>query len=264
MNIYKSLNELTEYIELHLEDEIDYSILAKILAVNVYTMQRLFSLITGVSIAEYIRKRRLSNAGFDLYNGNIKVIDVAIKYGYDNATSFSRAFANFHGIKPSLVTKETKLKNFPRITFNEDIDKVEEVDYEIVELDNLELYGLSIDTNNASIGKDAPMFFKEFSNKYEKIYGEVNYGMISYDTTRDNCTKYYCLYNKEIKNFEKIVIPKSRWLKFKISSQNAKDIQAASHKFYLNFLPSCKYNLKEYGELEYYHDGITDFLIAIY
>ena len=70
--------------------------------------------------------------------------------------------------------------------------------------------------------------------------------------------------DKEIKEFEHIKIPKSKWLKFRINSQNAKDIQNISYKFYGEFLPSVKYNLKELPELEYYHDGITDFLVAIY
>lgn len=105
MNIYKVLNEITLYIDENLEYEIDYGVLAKKMGVNEYTMRRIFSLLTNITLAEYIRKRRLSNAGYDLYNGNLKVIDVAIKYGYDNATSFSRSFTAFHGIKPSQVNK---------------------------------------------------------------------------------------------------------------------------------------------------------------
>ena len=120
MNIYKSLNEITEYIDNNLEEKINYEVLARKLGVNTYTLQRLFTMIAGLSLSEYIRKRRLSNAGYDLYEDNSKIIDIAIKYQYDNPTSFSRAFEKFHGIKPSLVTKETKLKNFPRITFNEE------------------------------------------------------------------------------------------------------------------------------------------------
>ena len=123
MNIYKSLNEITKYIDDNLEENINYETLAKFLGVNVYTMQRLFTMIAGIPIAEYIRKRRLSNAGFDLYNSNSKIIDIAFKYQYENATSFSRAFEKFHGIKPSAINKETKLKNFPRIIFNEEIRK---------------------------------------------------------------------------------------------------------------------------------------------
>lgn len=79
MNIYKSLNEITKYIEDNLEEDIHYEILAKFLGVNTYTLQRLFTMIANISLSEYIRKRRLSNAGFDLYNEKLKIIDIAIK-----------------------------------------------------------------------------------------------------------------------------------------------------------------------------------------
>lgn len=264
MNIYKSLNEITKYIDDNLEENIEYGTLAKMIGINTYTLQRLFSILTGISLAEYIRKRRLSNAGYDLYQNNEKIIDLAIKYQYENATSFSRAFEKFHGIKPSLVNKETKLKNFPRIIFDEKIDLTSELDYEIISLEDFNLYGLHIDTNNDTIGVDAPRFFQETTKKFYDKYGEINYGMVTYDEEREECEKYYCLFDKEINDFEHIIIPKSKWLKFRINSQNAKEIQEMSHKFYEEFLPSCKYNLKELPELEYYHDNITDFLVAIY
>ncbi len=264
MNIYKSLNNITKYIDQNLEEEINYQPLAKMLGVNVYTMQRLFTVLAGIPLSEYIRKRRLSNAGYDLYKGNLKIIDIAIKYHYSNGTTFSRAFTKFHGIKPNQVTKNTKLKNFPRIIFNEDVNITTELNYEIITLDEINLYGLSITTDNHNISKDAPLFFKQTENKYLNKYGEVIYGMITYDIEREKSQKYYCLYDKTIEEFEHIIIPKSKWLKFTINSQNATDIQEVSHKFYKEFLPSVKYNLKELPELEYYHDGITDFLVAIY
>lgn len=265
MNIYKCLNEITKYIDDNLEEKISYDALAKIMGVNSYTMQRVFSLITGISLSEYIRKRRLSNAGFDLYTTKTKIIDIALKYQYDNATSFSRAFENFHSIKPSLVNKLSKLKSYPRIIFDEDIKNTEALEYEIIELDELELYGIGIGTTNETISIDAPNFFRNTEKKYKDKYGKIDYGMITYeDECRCRCKEYYVLYNKKISEFKKIIIPSSKWLVFKISSQEEKDIQEMSHKFYLEFLPSCKYNLKEIPELEYYHDDITEFLVPIY
>ena len=87
---------------------------------NEYTFQRLFSLITGCSFADYVRSRRLSNAGQELYLGEEKIVDIAVKYQYNNATSFSRAFEKFHGIKPSEVRKNPeKLKLYTKLHFNE-------------------------------------------------------------------------------------------------------------------------------------------------
>ena len=80
MNIYKSLNDLLTYIELHLEEKIEPEKLARILGVNEFTMKSVFSVLCDMSITEYIRRRRLSKAGFDLYQNHEKIVDIAKKY----------------------------------------------------------------------------------------------------------------------------------------------------------------------------------------
>ncbi len=173
MNIYKVLNEITLYIEENLESEIDYEILSKKMGVNEYTMRRVFSLLTNISLAEYIRKRRLSNAGYDLYNRSLRVIDVAFKYGYDNATSFSRAFTSFHGLKPSAVNKNSKLKNFPRIVFEEKMVTTEDIEYEIVELDEIVLFGKGTVVDNVSIEAGCSKIFSGIWKKNMLLYMEM-------------------------------------------------------------------------------------------
>lgn len=264
MNVYQKINEITEYIDNHLEDKIDYNVLARMMGVNPYTMQRIFSLLTNITLSDYIRKRRLSCAGYDFINNNEKIIDVAIKYQYDSATAFSRAFANFHGINPSKITNTTILKNFPRIVLNEINTTIENMEYKIIELPEMTMYGKKVATDNKHIKDDAPRFFIEMEEKYIKEYGSIPYAMISYtDEEHTNCNYYFILYEKDIPNFEKITIPTSKWLSFRIPNQEAEDIHAISQQFYLEFLPSCKYSLRNIPELEYYHDGITDFLVAI-
>lgn len=261
MNVYKALNEITKYIEDNLENKINYSTLATFMGVNSYTMQRIFSLITGITITEYIRKRRMTCAGYDLYTKKEKIIDLAFKYQYNSPISFSRAFTLFHGIKPSSVNKFTKLKNYPRLIFDENINITNEIEYEIIELDEMNLYGISVSTNNERISNDAPKFFKESKLKY----GDIKYAMTTYhDNTRLKCKSYYVLYERNIESFKKITIPKSKWLSFRINSYEEKEIQKMIKRFYKEFLPSCKYNLKNMPELEYYHDGVTDFLVPIY
>lgn len=265
LNIYVALNQITKYIDEHLEEKIAYENLAMMMGVNVYTMQRIFSLMVGLTLADYIRKRRLSNAGYDLYEGNCKVMDVAIKYGYENATSFSRAFEAFHGIKPSMVSKMSKLKNYPRVIFNENVVVTSALEYEIKELDELKLFGVSAKVNNDNVKEIAPKFFREMEDKYSSELGLVKYAMLEYeDVERDICSKYYVLFDKEKEGLEKISIAASKWLSFRINSQEPREIQEMIEKFYGEFFPSCKYNLRDLPELEYYHDGVTDFLIAIY
>lgn len=92
----------------------------------------------------------------------------------------------------------------------------------------------------------------------------LGYGMIEYNTKeREYVKSYWILYNKKMEGLEKKIIPKSKWILIRINSQQAEDIQEASHIFYYEFLPSCKYNLRDLPEIEYYHDKITDFLIPI-
>lgn len=265
MNIYKSLNDVINYLEDNLTEKIDYNKISKILGVNVYTSKRIFNLIANISISEYVRKRRLSNAGYDLYKSNLKILDVAIKYQYDNATSFSRAFSAFHGIKPSEIKKgKFKLKNFPKLHFKESVLDVEDINYEIKTLPAFILYGKGIKTNEKNINKDAPLFWRKMNNEFFKEYGSINYGMVLYENRfiSENL-EYWILWNKEINKFKKIEIPKSKWLIFHIPNTKAKEIQNMSKKFYCKFLPSSKYNLRDLPELEYYHDNTTDFLVAI-
>ncbi|MDO5394060.1 MAG: helix-turn-helix domain-containing protein [Mycoplasmatota bacterium] len=264
MNIYKSLNNITKYIDDNLDKEISYETMAKIIGVNIFTLQKIFSLLTNVSLADYIRKRKLSVAGADIYTNKLKVMEAAIKYGYESATSFSRAFELFHKVKPSLVTKQSTLVEFPRIVFDENQKITSTMAYEIVELSELNLFGKYITTTNLTIENDAPNFFQDFRKKYEEEYGEPQYGMITYSNPcREECEQYYVLYDKEITGFEKVDITSGKWLRFRINSQEATDIRDMSQKFYIDFLPSCKYNLRDIYELEYYHDGVTDFLVPI-
>ena len=88
--------------------------------------------------------------------------------------------------------------------------------------------------------------------------------MVEYkDKERRFVKAYWIMYDKEIKGLQKKVIPKSKWIMIRIKSQEVAEIQATSDMFYQEFLPISKYHFKDIPELEYYHDGITDFLIAI-
>lgn len=260
MDVYKKLNEITLYIDQNLDNEIYVADLGKMMGVNSYTFERLFSLLTGFTVGEYIRKRRLFMAGLDLYNEECFVMDVAIKYGYESATSFSRAFEAFHGIKPSKLDDISQLVVFPRITFDENAKITSTIEYKIVTLEDMTLYGLSIDVNNKNIKEMAPKLFEEAERKY----GMPKYGLVTYENAlREKCNCYMVLYEHQIPESKEVFVPGGKYLAFTIDSQETKDIQNTSDKFYLEFLPTCKYNLRETPEIEYYHDDITEFYVPI-
>ncbi len=126
-NIAEKLNLVIEYIENHLADEIDQDEIARIASCSYYDVSRMFSLIADINISDYIRKRRLTLAGAELKFDNAKVIDVALKYGYDSPVSFARAFQSFHGYNPSLASKsDTVLNKFPRLIYQICVKEVSE------------------------------------------------------------------------------------------------------------------------------------------
>ena len=117
-NIAEKLNLVIDYIERHLTEDIEPKRIEEIACCSYYDVGRLFSLIADINISDYIRKRRLTLAGAELKADNTKVIDVALKYGYDSPVSFARAFQMFHGFNPSLANKSEMVLNvFPRSVF---------------------------------------------------------------------------------------------------------------------------------------------------
>ncbi|SDZ38544.1 AraC family transcriptional regulator [Evansella caseinilytica] len=136
MDWLKRMNNVLDYIEASLEDEIDYQKVAQIACCSEYHFSRMFSSISGISLSEYIRRRRLTLAAFEIQKGDVRIMDVAVKYGYDSVDSFARAFKKTHGFTPSAAReKGTPLKAFPRISLQISIKGDTEMDYRIEKLD---------------------------------------------------------------------------------------------------------------------------------
>lgn len=131
-----------DYIEAHLTDEIDYEEVAKQSFSSSYHFQRIFGILCGHTLGEYIRLRRLSLAGSELASGNTKVIDVALKYGYDSPDSFAKAFQKFHGITPSEArTNGQMLKSFSRLSIQISLKGGNTMNYRIEEKGEMTLTG---------------------------------------------------------------------------------------------------------------------------
>ena len=126
------MNRAMDYMETHLADEISYEEIARKACCSSYHFQRMFPFITGVPLSEYIRRRRLTLAAFDLQTAGCKVIDVALKYGYESPESFTRAFKSLHGISPAAARRVgASLKAYPRMAFQLSIKGDIEMKYRI-------------------------------------------------------------------------------------------------------------------------------------
>jgi AraC family transcriptional regulator len=128
------MNAAIAYIEDNLAGEIDIEEAARRACCSLFHFQRMFFAIIGVTLAEYVRRRRLTLAARELTSSNSKVIDVALKYGYDSPDSFTRAFRNIHGVTPQAARGPgVTLTAFPRISFHIEIKGGSDMDYGIIE-----------------------------------------------------------------------------------------------------------------------------------
>lgn len=115
MDWITGISKAIDYIEEHITEPTDYARAAKEACSSPFNFQRVFALLCGYTLGDYVRMRRLTLAGEELLSTDAKVIDVALKYGYDSPESFSRAFTRFHGVSPSAVRKGAAIRSFSLI-----------------------------------------------------------------------------------------------------------------------------------------------------
>ena len=137
------LNRAVEYLEEHLEAP-ELREAAKIACCSPYHFQRMFTLLAGVPLSEYIRRRRMSRAAADLQSGE-KIVDTALKYGYSSPTAFNRAFQAVHGAAPSAVREPgISVKSYPPLRFTITIKGAEEMEYRIEQREAFRVVGVSV------------------------------------------------------------------------------------------------------------------------
>ena len=142
MDWLQGMNEAVRYIESSLTEVISYEALAKTVRCSAYEFSRIFSFMTGVSLSEYIRRRRLSAAVFDIQKGDEKIIDVALKYCYESPSTFARAFKELHGVSPLAARKSgVPLVMYPPISFNLTIKGVSEMRFRLEKREEFNLVG---------------------------------------------------------------------------------------------------------------------------
>ncbi|MCP3809015.1 AraC family transcriptional regulator [Paenibacillus sp. SEL1] len=169
MDLLKSMNEAIKYIEENLTNDIDFKEVARLAYCSEFHFKKMFSFLAGVTLSEYIRRRRLTLAAFELKDSNVKVIDIAIKYGYNSPDSFTRAFQNLHGLTPSEARINGRsLKAYPRMTFQLSIKGGSEMNYRIEEKGAFRIVGIQ---------KRVPIIFNgvnpEIAAMWESLDGET-------------------------------------------------------------------------------------------
>lgn len=135
MNWIQGIQRAIDYVEANITQEVDFEEAARQAYASSFHFQRVFGILCGFSLGDYIRMRRLSLAAEELSRGDAKIIDVAMKYGYDTPESFSRAFSRFHGISPSEAKRGGNVRTFTPLSVKLTLTGGSKMDYRIEKRD---------------------------------------------------------------------------------------------------------------------------------
>ena len=274
MNYYESLNNVINNIEQNLTEKIEYKELAKIIGTSSYTLQRIFAFLTGITLTEYIRKRRLSKATEELLKTDIRIIDLALKYQYNSPIAFTNSFKKLYGLSPQNLRKEKKnIKVFPKIEFKPVIETIDDLQYRIINLDKQTLYGI---TTGIIKGTDKVAIKDLFKKAREqKILDfiidnsdrtELYYGISKhiYNGEISDKIQYYILGKQYREDFVSLEIPKSTWACFKLDNKEQVDILKLYNTIYTKWLPSSEYKeILNYPQLEIYYENSCEICIPV-
>lgn len=274
MDSLRAMNGALRYIEEHLAEEMDLREAARRAVCSEYHFQRMFSFLAGISLSEYIRRRRLTLAAFELENGNVRVIDVAVKYGYASADSFARAFQAWHGITPSEARAGGHaMKAFSPMTFQLTVKGGGEMKYRVVEKEAFRIVGISrrvpivfegvnpeIEAMWRSLDAETIQGLKELSDIEPKgiISASVNFGegrmeergsldhYIGAATTRP-CPEHLA----------QLEVAASAWAVFEAVGPFPKALQEVWGRIYSEWFPTSNYELAEGPEILWNADQDT-------
>lgn len=270
MEWLKQMNHAVDYIEAHLEGKSDYAGIAKAACCSPYHFQRIFSFLAEMPLSEYIRRRKMTLAAFELQSSGIKVIDLALKYGYDSPEAFTRVFHQIHGIPPTSARRQgAPLKAYPRISFQLTVKGAIEMSYKIVNRPAFQMYGIEeiFDTAEGKNFTAIPAFWNQIrqDGRYDALVRSSGFPCVpssicGYREMEGSAFSYLIGMPltplSETKDFTVIDVPASTWAVFwnephRIEETPAQ-LQALIKRFYADWLPTADYVLLGGYDMELY------------
>ncbi len=264
MEWLKKLGAAIDYIENNLDKEISYEEAARIACCSSYYFQRIFSYVSGISLSEYIRRRRMTQAAYELQRTDHKVIDIALKYGYSSPTSFYRAFQNVHGIAPTAAkVMGSILKAYPSIQFKVELTGGTAMTYHILEKQPLRIVGIRIPiTENMEENlKIVPDFWKSTLQKNQftelcKLSNQEPNGILGISVYKNPKEIYYYIgvaTNVPVPaSMDLYEIPAATWVIFENNGRFKEDVQSIFQRFYMEWLPFSGYKYAGLPDIEVY------------
>ena len=258
------MNSVMDFVEMHIDGEIDTNEISRILACPFSVFQRTFVLLTGIQFSEYIRRRRLSCAAHDLRNTMMRVTDIAVKYGYESADAFAAAFKKMHGTPPSKAREPSaELKFSTKLSFALMVSGVTEMDYKVEKTGSRSFFG---------IRKKVPEGEKHFPYILGNARGQAlqdycgrlcNTGVcFGYDMEGNN--DFMCAmehFGGTEHGFDEYHYPPLTWLIFAAQGPiSSNTIGKMGQRIYGEFLPQSRYKVLDLPIIEHYYiwDEIND------
>lgn len=265
-----AFRETVEYIEQNLLSDLTLDTLAKHVHISQFYFHKAFNIMSGYTVAEYIRNRRLYLAALDLIENDDKVIDLAYRYGYETPESFTKAFSRFHGLSPTKLKKQPyMIKPFHPIEINISVKGGDQLEYTIEEMDAFKVIGIGARFSYENAFDKIPEFWREWKRKCSLkidrgLVSDFNIGKYGICIDVLHNPKEFDYYiagdydeNSEFKGCEIIEIPALTWVKFRCIGPMPVSLQALNTRIYKEWLPENKnyeitwgYNIEVYGKGE--------------
>jgi len=271
MDWITGIQNALNYIEGHITDDLNYTDIASQAACSNFYFQRIFGILCGISLGEYIRNRRLALAGSELNATDVKVIDVAMKYGYESPESFTRAFSKFHGITPSEAKKDgSKLKAYSPLSVQIILKGGHIMDYKIIEksafkvVEKVERHKISDSQHLNTIpgfwershsdGTIEKLLDITFDRSY--IFGICYGGNLTDEKSFDYGIAAMCDENCQVPDGFRISdIPARTWAVFEVRGAMPDAIQKLWHDICAEFFPTSDYQPTYEMDVEVYTSG---------
>lgn len=274
MDWVRSFQKSIDYIEENITEPIQIEDIAAQMNISTFYYQKIFLILCGFTIGEYIRNRRLTLAGCELIATDEKIIDIAMKYGYDTPEGFSRAFVRFHGLTPSAVRKGGNVRSFAKLAVEISLKGGSVMNYKIVKKNAFKIIAKRQrcekikDVRGRS---DIPEFWNECyddgtveflikSCKKDGVLGKSLVGMCMEDSVSAKDFPYFIgaeYSGGEIPfGYDIVEIPAMEYAVFAVENQNTESLSTAIqqmwHKIFAEFFPSSNYKPKSHFDLEVY------------
>lgn len=252
-----ALNAVLRYIEEDMCGELDVQKLAEKIHFSHFYLQRMFAMMTEMTLAEYVRQRRLSLAGQELQATDAKVIDVALKYGYETPESFQKAFRRFHGITPSAAKKtRAQLKFLNPLTLRVELKGGSVMDYSVEQLDEMTIVCKEKRFRYDTAFQEIPKFWDAYNEHDDKKVPEY-LGVCIEDGAKDDfiyaAASFWGEGQPVPDGYVKRTIPPHTWVKFRAVGALPEALQRVNRQIFGEWLPNnAEYEMAEGINIEMY------------